>query len=141
MPAYAKSVANFELLTSRELQETWVPRRSEAHEIHGWKFEAFFCEAPEYVRYLYSLYAEIGGRVLDPPGNGGLPAYLELNHDVYVNCTGIGAHAFLRSAAEDPKFTDWPLPPAFEPLVDPIPSKLIRGHYLRININEIPTGH
>jgi D-amino-acid oxidase len=139
-PAYSESVENFEFLDSDEMGEPWVPRRSGARKTYGWKFDAFFCEAPEYVRYLYSFYGAIGGRVLDTPGDGNLIAYLELNHDVYVNCTGVGSHSFLASSSRDRRCADAPMAPDFEPLIDPLSPKLIRGHYLRIGINEILTG-
>jgi hypothetical protein len=74
-----------------------------------------------------------------------------LDHDVYVNCTGIGSGDFLASADRDTRWTDEPLapdfappdfaPPRFEPIVDPFPPKLIRGHYLRLAIGEIPDWH
>jgi D-amino-acid oxidase len=137
MPAYAESVDNFRFLTAEELSDSRVPRRSGAWETFGWKFDAFFCEAPVYVRYLYLLHGEIGGRVLGPAGNGGLSDYLALDHDIYVNCTGVGAHAFLRSATNDARCVDAPSEPDFEPLIDPVPPKLIRGHYLRIDTKGI----
>src|ERR1700679_1505599 len=40
-PAYAGSVENFRHLTAAELEAEWVPRRSGAQAIHGWKFDAF----------------------------------------------------------------------------------------------------
>lgn len=140
LPDYAQSVENFEVLTADKLKETGVPRRSGAKETHGWKFDAFFSDAPQYLRYLYALYEDIGGRVVDPPGDRDLPAYLALDHDIYVNCTGIGAYAFLESAAKDKRFTDAPSAPDFEPLIDPVPPKLIRGHYLRIDTRQVLTG-
>jgi D-amino-acid oxidase len=141
MPAYAEAVDNFERLTSAELTEQWVPRRSGARETHGWKFDAFFCDAPDYISHLYALYAHLGGSVRDASRDGGLADYLELRHGIYVNCTGLDAHSFLRSVIADPRFSDAPMQPGFEPLADPLPRKLIRGHYLRIDINQVPLGH
>jgi D-amino-acid oxidase len=139
-PAYAGSVENFAILNSDETKQPWVPRRSGASGTYGWKFDAFFCEAPEYVRYLYSLYTEIGGRLLGTPGDGSLTAYLELDHEVLVNCTGMMAHSFLASASADSRYTDAPTTPEFEPLLDSLPPKLLRGHYLRVDIRRILTG-
>ena len=75
-----------------------------------------------------------------PRGDGGLADYLELDHEFYVNCTGMRAHALLQAAATDPRLTDAPAA-GFEPLADPYPPKLIRGHYLRVGIKEVPVGH
>jgi D-amino-acid oxidase len=141
VPPYAGSVDNFELLTSDELNHPQVPKRSDASETYGWKFDAFFCEAPEYLRFLYAFYARIGGRIRQPPARDNLASFLALDHDVFVNCTGFAAPAFLASAADDPRCTDDPLLPDFEPLLDPFLPKLIRGHYLRMDIKQILTGH
>jgi D-amino-acid oxidase len=140
IPPYARSVENFELLSPDEARRPWVPRRPEASETHGWKFDAFFCEGPEYVRYLYSLYCEIGGRIRQSHGLRRLPAYLELDHDVYVNCTGMGTYWLLATSDRDARLTDQPGDPDFETLIDPVPAKLIRGHYLRVAIRAILTG-
>jgi D-amino-acid oxidase len=135
-PAYAGSVDNFQLLSSTEPEALWVPRRSGAEAIHGWKFDSFFCDASEYLAYLDALYAAIGGYARDAPGDGSLAAYLALGHDFYVNCAGVGAYSLLA----DSRAVDAPTNPAFEPLVDPVPPKLIRGHYLRVNIKRVPDG-
>jgi D-amino-acid oxidase len=150
-PVYAMSVDNFEVLKDRDLTVPWVPRRRDAPALSGWKFDAFFCEAPEYVRYLVRLYLEIGGEIIEPPELPGdsLRAYLALNYDFYVNCTGQHAAAFLEDALLDLpgnfEVHDAPenlqgRPVAFEPLLDPFPPKLIRGHYLRVDIKRILTG-
>jgi D-amino-acid oxidase len=150
-PVYAMSVDNFEVLKDRDLTVPWVPRRKDAPDLSGWKFDAFFCEAPEYVRYLVRLYRQIGGEIIEPPELPGdsLRAYLALNYDFYVNCTGQHAAAFLQDALLDLPgnldVSDAPgnlkgQPIAFEPLVDPFPPKLIRGHYLRVDIKRILTG-
>jgi D-amino-acid oxidase len=140
-PPYAGSVENFEYLTSDELNKSWVPKRSDAGETYGWKFDAFFCEAPEYLRFLYAFYAWIGGQLRQPPETDNLASFLALDHDVLVNCTGSAAPALLASAAQYPRCTDDPMLPDFEPLIDPFPPRLIRGHYLRMDIKEILTGH
>jgi D-amino-acid oxidase len=139
-PAYAGSVENFAILNADETEEPWVPRRSGAQRTYGWKFDAFFCDAPEYVRYLYSLYIKMGGHLPDAPGDGSLTAYLELDHDVLVNCTGMMAHSFLASVVADGRYADAPMTPGFEPLLDSLPPKLLRGHYLRVDIRKLLTG-
>lgn len=140
MPPYAGSVENFILLNESECDQPWVPKRSGAGATYGWQFDMFFCENPLYLRFLYDLYAAIGGRLRSPPAGTTLTAYLQSEPDVLVNCTGIGAPALLGSLAGDPQWTDDPLDAEFEPLIDAIPPKLIRGHYLRIAVNAIPTG-
>ncbi len=140
-PAYANAVENFQILNADQLAERWVPRRSAATETYGWKFDAFFCEAPEYLHYLYTLYTGLGGRLADAPGGAALGDYLALGHNVYINCTGIGAHGFTGSADKDARIDDDPDGINFEPLSDPFPPKLISGHYLRVDIKEVLTGH
>jgi D-amino-acid oxidase len=135
-PAYAGSVENFQPLSSADLEAGWVPRRTGAQAIHGWKFDAFFCDAPEYLAYLYALYTACGGSVQDAPEDGSLTTYLALGHAFYVNCAGLAAYALLA----DSRVADAPADPEFEPLVDPVPPKLIRGHYLRLNIKQVPAG-
>jgi len=150
-PVYANSVDNFEFIRERALEQPWVPRRSGAPALSGWKFDAFFCEAPEYVRYLVELYRRIGGEIVEPPDLPGdsLRSYLALNYDFYVNCTGQQAGDFLADALPDLssnlEVDDAPdasvgEPVSFEPLLDPFPPKLIRGHYLRVDIKRILTG-
>ena len=141
VPVYANSIDNFELLTSEELNASWVPRRSGAASLGGWKFDVFFCDAPEYLYYLYELYRAGGGQVLDAPGDGDLAAYLALDHLFYVNCAGAAAPSFLEAASLDARLFDAPAPPDFERLLDVVPGKLIRGHYLRVGIPGVPVGH
>lgn len=140
-PPYAGSFENFEWLTPDELNKPWVPKRSGAGETYGWKFDTYFCEAPEYLRFLYAFHAGIGGQIRQPPAIADLAFYLALEHDIFVNCTGIGSYGLLESAAGDPRYSDHPLLPEFEPLIDPVPAKLVRGHYLRMDIKQILTGH
>jgi D-amino-acid oxidase len=134
-PLYAGSVENFARLTADELTGAAVPRRSAAREIFGWKFDMYFCEAPEYLRFLYGFYLNLGGQIVQPTEDG-MASILALDHDVFVNCTGSAAHALLASAAslDDPA-------PDFEPLIDRYPGKRVRGHYLRMDIKEILTDH
>ena len=135
-PAYAGSVENFHPLTDAEVAEPCVPRRTGAAATHGWKFDAFFCDAPEYLAYLSALYEACGGCMRVAPADGSLSAYLALDHDFYVNCAGVEAYALI----SDPGVADAPASPDFEPLVDPFPAKLIRGHYLRLDIKQVPAG-
>jgi D-amino-acid oxidase len=135
-PVYAGAVENFQPLGDADLATGWVPRRTGAQAIHGWKFDVFFCDAPEYLAYLDRLYSAAGGHTRDAPGDGSLAAYLALNHDYYVNCAGVAAYTLLA----DSRLVDAPRGPDFEPLIDPVPPKLIRGHYLRVNIKRVPVG-
>jgi D-amino-acid oxidase len=140
-PAYAGSVENFQHLTPVELEENWAPRRTGAKATHGWKFDAFFCDAPEYLSYLDTLYRAAGGCVRDAPGDnspgdGSLSAYLGLGHDFHINCAGAAAYSLL----SDNRVADAPTATEFEPLIDPVPPKLIRGHYLRVDIKQVPAG-
>jgi D-amino-acid oxidase len=135
-PVYAGAMENFRLLGDPDLDTGWVPRRTGAQAIYGWKFDAFFCDAPEYLAYLDRLYLAAGGCVRDAPGDGSLATYLALDHDYYVNCAGVAAYSLLA----DGRLADAPEGAGFEPLIDPSAPKLIRGHYLRVNIKRVPAG-
>lgn len=150
-PPYASAVENYEMLTGPALADPWVPRRPGATDIAGWKFDSFFCEVPEYVRYLYALYEAIGGRIMPASALPGpdLYSYLGLNYTFYVNCTGSGAQTFVADAAMQDRETwrvqDDPDPSRaaglpFEELIDGADPRLVRGHYLRVDIKEIMTG-
>ncbi len=150
-PAYSVSVENFELIRERVLDAPWIPSRLGAPHLSGWKFDVFFCEAPEYVRYLVNLYRQIGGEIVEPPDLPGdsLRSYLALNYDFYINCTGQHATTFLENtlldSSDELTVIDAPgtldaQPMTFEPLLDTSPPKLIRGHYLRVDIKRILTG-
>jgi D-amino-acid oxidase len=135
-PPYAKAVENFRLLTEADCLERSIPRRTGARAIHGWVFDAFFCDAPEYLGYLQALYAAVGGTIRDMTADGSLGAYFALGHVHLVNCAGLGAYQLVA----DDTVTDVPEDSVFEPLADPFPAKLIRGHYLRIDIKHLPRG-
>jgi D-amino-acid oxidase len=137
-PDYAASVENFRRLTPDELLQSQVPRRSGATQTSGWVFDAYFCAGPDYLAWLYDFYAAVGGSVRVPPGDGRLAAYFGQGHDVCVNCTGADAHAFLAEAAADPAVAEGPAEAGA--LADPVPPKLIRGHYLLIDLNRVPLG-
>ncbi len=143
-PDYATTVENFALLSDADLSSGTVPRRPGATALGGWRFDAFFCDAPIYVGYLYALYEAIGGRIIlhsQLPGSD-LRAYLALDHTYYVNATGSAAQDFIRhttagareAAVRDMPGTATDAGLTFEPVADPWPSKFIRGHYLLVNI-------
>lgn len=147
-PSYAGAVDDFELLRGLQVEASGVPRRRGAEALSGWRFNAFFCEVPEYMRHLYDLYETIGGRVM--PGGAvedySLVGFLRDDYQYIVNCTGSGAHQFLADAVASPEFYSRfadaePSTSAstayFEPLADKAPAKLIRGHYLRADIKEL----
>jgi D-amino-acid oxidase len=101
-------------------------------------FDAFFCEVPEYVRYLYELYAALGGRIItdaDLPGDATVADFLDLNYPYYVNCTGAGAPEFLIPGQSEQCEEG----AGFEPLWDGDRGHFIRGHYLRVDFKEIIT--
>ena len=139
-PEYAKSVENFRRLTPDELSQVQVPRRSGAMQTGGWRFDAYFCAGPDYLAWLYDFYAAMGGSVRAPPDDGRLSAYFARGHDVCVNCTGADANSFLAAAAADPALTDEGAEAGGEPLADAAPPKLIRGHYLLVDLKRAPPG-
>jgi D-amino-acid oxidase len=137
LPSYHDSVPDFETLSQADLHARRAPIRPGAASASGWSFSAFFCEAPRYLRFLYDLFRAIGGEVTpsgflpDPPS---LTSYLELDHSVYVLCAGYSSPALLNAAAATGGHTDRPSDEAFEPLADPCAARLIRGHYLSLDV-------
>jgi D-amino-acid oxidase len=137
-PVYADAVDDFQVLTRLDFQRHRIPVRSGAHETVGWRFNSYFCEAPTYLRHLYKLYRALGGEVhlLRTLGiDGWLPEYVNLGHNIIVNCSG-----YFTTRLLSPRFLgsleDAPVAGSFEPLLDPWPARVIRGHYLRVDLHE-----
>lgn len=136
-PAYHSAVPEFELLTEAELRMRQAPIRPGATSLTGWCYSAFFCEAPEYLRFLYRFYQAIGGRVAsavelpDPPS---LVGYLARDHEIYVVCAGYASGGLLDDPIASGGYADRPREGVFEPLADSSGVKLIRGHYLLLDV-------
>lgn len=143
-PPYADELEDFEYLSDADIQLGSVPRRRRASVCWGWRFRSFFCDGPEYLRYLFHLYDALGGRREQVDlGEGDLTVFLKRDFQTLVNCTGLGARELL-SCTEDALFTDRfesvcpadsPVP--LEHLQDQVQPKLIRGFYVLADIKEI----
>jgi len=137
-PIYADAVHGFEMLQGTATAALRVPRRPSAATISGWSFDAYFCEAPRYLRYLYAFLEAAGGRVVrtaDVDIDGRLVEYLGLGHDVIVNCTGLGSSELLSPDALV-GVRDVPGSEDLEPLADPWEPRIVRGHYLRAAVKQ-----
>jgi D-amino-acid oxidase len=137
-PDYSRSLRNFEQLTNADLLHDGMPRRPAADSTSGWRFDVLFCEAPEYIAYLYEFYRALGGRVLlagPEPAQRSIAEYLKLDYQYYVNCTGCGAAEFL-SGGDVLDIDDRPSLPDYEPLNDKHEPRFLRGHYLRVDIKQ-----
>jgi hypothetical protein len=140
-PDYWRSLRNFEQLTNADLLHDGVPRRPAADFASGWRFDAIFCEAPQYISYLYEFYRSLGGKVLlvnTDSHNRSIVEYLKLDHQYYVNCTGHAASALL-GATDALDIDDRPNLPEYEPLNDHHQPSYLRGHYLRVDIKQLFT--
>jgi D-amino-acid oxidase len=136
LPAYASVVDNFEVLDLADISHDRVPRRRGAMGVTGWRFDAYFCEAPTYLRYLYRFYEAIGGHVISPAAvglDGRLLNYLRVGHRVLVNCTGLRTFELLKPESLE-LIEDAPDSAQFEPLVDPWSPTITRGHYVRVAV-------
>jgi D-amino-acid oxidase len=136
-PSYASAVREFELLDDASVHSRGAPARPGAESVSGWSFSALFCEAPEYLRLLYSLYGALGGEIIRVARDGGAPDmtdYLARDHLIYVICAGQASIKLLSTARSSSRYTDAPLEGAFSPLLDRCGAKLIRGHYLKLNL-------
>jgi D-amino-acid oxidase len=137
-PSYWRSLRNFEKLTNTDLLHDGVPRRLAADSASGWRFDVLFCEAPEYISYLYEFYRALGGHVLpvdSKPLKWSIVEYLKLDYQYYVNCTGHSASTFL-GADDALNIDDRPNLPEYEPLNDNHEPRFLRGHYLRVDIKQ-----
>ncbi len=138
VPDYSRSLRNFEQLTDSDLLHDGMPRRPAADSTSGWRFDVLFCEAPEYIAYLYEFYRALGGRVLmtsPEPSWRSIAEYLKLDYQYYVNCTGHGA-AELLGGNDAFDIDDRPSLPEYEPLNDKHEPRFLRGHYLRVDIKQ-----
>lgn len=136
-PAYRGVVPEFEMLTGPDLKRRQAPIRPGAPSASGWCYSAFFCEAATYLRFLYGFYQAIGGEVasaVELPEPPSLSNYLARNHEIYVVCAGYASGGLLEDAINSGLYVDRPLDGVFEPLVDPFGVKLIRGHYLSLDV-------
>jgi glycine/D-amino acid oxidase-like deaminating enzyme len=141
-PLYADSVRAFELLSDTHDAAVDVPKRRGASALAGWAFDAFFCETPRYLRYLYGLFQALGGRVVEvgQPGNrpgSELVSILGLDHSAVVLCAGLESIELLRRARAD-GVDDVAMEPGIEPLVDEWDARIVRGHYLRVPVVSVP---
>src|SRR5438309_1388043 len=69
-----------------------------AEAVFGCSFDAFFCEAPTYLQYLYDLLIGLGGTVCIESSEQRLNSYLDGEHTYIVNCCGLGSYQFLEEA-------------------------------------------
>ncbi len=139
LPAYHRAVPEFEMLTESDLLKRQAPVRPHATSVSGWCFSAFFCEAPRYLGFLYRFFEAIGGEIApltDLPDPPTLSNYLVRNHDIYVVCAGYASSELLNEAITSERYVDRPLEGVFEPLADLSGVKLIRGHYLLLDVRE-----
>ena len=97
-----------------------IPKRQGASGIWGWYFNAFFVETPTYGPKLYDLYRATGGTFIKGKIKN-TEAFLDLNVDILINCSGRWATELF---PEDKKNT-----------------KVIRGHMVDIGAHEVPHDH
>jgi hypothetical protein len=136
-PNYASVVRDFELLDNATVHRRRAPARPGAESVSGWSFSALFCEAPEYLTFLYLLYGALGGEIVRVGRNGGapdMPDYLARDHRIYVICAGQASIMLLNTARSSGLYADAPLEGRFSPLLDHCGAKLIRGHYLKLDL-------
>lgn len=138
-PAYEGAVSDFEMLNEDDLRASSAPIRPSAASVSGWRFLALFCEAPEYLRFLYDFFQAMGGTVTPSsaiPESPGLAGYLACGHPLYVICAGQSSGGLLNDLITSGDYADAPTNEGFEPAAEPASLKLIRGHYLKLDIRD-----
>jgi D-amino-acid oxidase len=138
-PEYDSAVSEFEMLSESDLRKRQAPVRPGASALSGWCFSIYFCEVPRYMRFLYRFFQAIGGRVAsaselpEPPS---LSNYLSRGHRLHVLCAGHASGPLAAEVTKSGRYADRPLEGVFEPLADLAGVKLIRGHYLRLDVRD-----
>lgn len=85
-PPYARLIRGFKELSPDDLRQNGVPKRAQAREVHGWKFDCLFADWPLYYPALKGRYEAKGGRILKQEiKTGEIP---RLPGEVVINCTG-----------------------------------------------------
>ena len=138
-PEYGSTVSEFEIVSHSDLRQRGAPVRPGASTLSGWCFSIYFCEAPRYLHFLYQFFQAIGGKVASSselPKSPSLSNYLARDHRIFVVCAGHASGALAAEAIASGHYADRPLEGVFEPLVDPAGVKLIRGHYLRLDVRD-----
>ncbi len=119
LPVYKDALHAFAELPANGKGIADAPRRSEAKNIYGWYFQAFFCEMPSYLRHLYRLYQDIGGTIL--LGRLTAEEFLSQPGDAYVNCAGIWSSDIFQD--------------------DKQKTLIIRGHWIKVEADRMPTDN
>ena len=138
-PEYGSTVSEFEIVSHSDLRQRGAPVRPGASTLSGWCFSIYFCEAPRYLHFLYQFFQAIGGKVASSselPKSPSLSNYLARDHRIFVVCAGHASGALAAEAIASGRYVDRPLEGVFEPLVGPAGVKLIRGHYLRLDVRD-----
>lgn len=138
-PAYHSTLPDFERLTENALRERGAPVRPGAEAASGWCFSAFFAEARPYLHFLYDFYQNIGGVVASArqlPTPSTLAGYFARGHTICVVCAGLASQGLLAELIAAAEYSDRPREGEFEPLADRFGARLIRGHYLLLDIRE-----
>lgn len=114
-PSYGKFLHDFNDIA--DSSDELIPRRHSNTDLHGWVFNCFVAEWPDYMQELYKMYKESGGRItirrISKEEVAALPG------DIVINCSGVGTVNL------------------FE---DPAEHELIRGHLIHIK-NKRPVMH
>lgn len=86
-PSYSDSYLKY--ATVQNGPEGPVPQRKNAEALHGWSFDCYMAEWPNYIHNLYDYYRQAGGQIqqqeIQRKDIAGLPA------EIIINCAGLGA--------------------------------------------------
>jgi len=119
LPTYKDALRAFEELPINGEGLPGTPKRAEAKSIYGWYFQAFFCEMPSYLKHLYQLYQDIGGKIL--LGRLTAEEFLSQPGDAYVNCAGLWSSDIFQD--------------------DKQKTRIIRGHWIKVEADRMPTDN
>jgi glycine/D-amino acid oxidase-like deaminating enzyme len=96
LPDYTRHLHNFSPID--KCRDEPIPRRTDAPKLHGWVFDCFVAEWPDYMQQLYTLYRQSGGTIrrekIERNQISTLPA------DVIINCSGIWSVDLFSDATE-----------------------------------------
>jgi D-amino-acid oxidase len=124
-PAYAGVLQGFTMLGQDERKLV----RTGAEVTSGWRFEAYFCDAPVYLEGLHQMYLDAGGQVVSATRS--LDELVDEGYVAVAVCCGHRSPQVLAAAAH----LDDPGDDLFVPLEDPFAMRFILGHYVRARVD------
>lgn len=96
VPEYTRHLQNCVLLDEEEPSS--VPRQKNTDEIFGWAFDCYIAEWPVYIKKLYMLYEQEGGKIYQTKIKR--DDIKKISSEVIVNCSGVWSNQLFEDDAQ-----------------------------------------